>query len=61
MIFHDFFHPAMGVTSSFLDTFPSSHGGRGYPDISATGANVPIIFQKRLTMVPGMWDPADRW
>lgn len=27
--------------------------GRGYPDISATGANVPIIFQKRLTMVGG--------
>eukprot|EP00435_Cladocopium_sp_Y103_P051770 s141_g16.t1 len=27
--------------------------GRGYPDISATGANVPIIFQGRLTMVGG--------
>ena len=27
--------------------------GRGYPDLSATGSNVPIIFQKRLTMVGG--------
>jgi len=27
--------------------------GRGYPDISATGANVPIFFQGRLTMVGG--------
>eukprot|EP00913_Durusdinium_trenchii_P030921 g28962.t1 len=27
--------------------------GRGYPDLSATGANVPIIFENRLTMVGG--------
>lgn len=27
--------------------------GRGYPDLSATGSNVPIIFQGRLTMVGG--------
>eukprot|EP00490_Sorites_sp_Unknown_P011683 CAMPEP_0114685588 /NCGR_PEP_ID=MMETSP0191-20121206/60643_1 /TAXON_ID=126664 /ORGANISM="Sorites sp." /LENGTH=72 /DNA_ID=CAMNT_0001970251 /DNA_START=1 /DNA_END=215 /DNA_ORIENTATION=+ len=27
--------------------------GRGYPDISAIGANVPIFFQGRLTMVGG--------
>ena len=63
MIFHwfsMFFSIQLWVSPAFLfGHLPeSSHiipnRGRGYPDISATGANVPIIFQKRLTMVPGM-------